>query len=301
LTLTRENLEKHCDVADGLNRLLEPLLSPTEEVEESRRDAPMEENPEAAGGLGESVQAGWQRVQHDQSLALTSIPVPHDEAEGLPEARCYSGSACGKNYDIGRDSRLTNGVCDVVSDIDGDGSEDCSSDGGSDSDSSDCSSDGGRRVRFDELDDFSEGDDDSDASFGVEIEPSCIGQNRRRTRSVEEAARRHVAQSAAGQQDKVVPVTGSASTADSGNTGPNAKKAPLIRTVGAAGGIGEGLGAEGLARQVQSEERTVPKQTVQRPSRPKQTADQKAKKKREALRLAFRNDSIMGPPRQAGS
>jgi hypothetical protein len=294
LTLTRENLEKHCDVADGLNRLLEPLLSPTEEVEESRRDAPMEENPEAAGGLGESVQAGWQRVQHDQSLALTSIPVPHDEAEGLPEARCYSGSACGKNYDIGRDSRLTNGVCDVVSDIDGDGSEDCSSDGGSDSDSSDCSSDGGRRVRFDELDDFSEGDDDSDASFGVEIEPSCIGQNRRRTRSVEEAARRHVAQSAAGQQDKVVPVTGSASTADhSGNTGPNAKKAPLIRTVGAAGGIGEGLGAEGLARQVQNKERTEPKKPAQRRSRPTRTADQKAEKKRAALHRIYRGDSIL--------
>jgi hypothetical protein len=232
-------------------------------------------------------------VQHDQSLALTSIPVPHDEAEGLTEARCYSGSACGKNYDIGRDSRLTNGVCDVVSDIDGDGSEDCSSDGGSDSDSSDCSSDGGPKARFDELDDFSEGDDDSDASFEVEIEPSCIGQNRSRTRSDKEAARRHVAQSAAGQQDKVVPVTGSASTADSGNTGQNAKTAPLIRTVGAAGGIGEGLGAEGLARQVQSEERTVPKQPGQRRPRPKQTEEQKAKKKRAALQNIYRGNSIM--------
>ena len=93
-----------------------------------------------------------------------------------------------------------------------------------------------------------------------------------------------------------MPVTGSASTADSDNTGQNAKTAPLIRTVGAAGGIGEGLGAEGLARQVQSEERTVPQQTVQRRSRPKQTEEQKAKKKREALLQPFRNNSIMGPP-----
>ncbi len=51
----------------------------------------------------------------------------------------------------------------MVSDIDGDGSEDYSSDGGSDSDSSDCSSDGEPRVRFDYLEDFSEGDDDFDA------------------------------------------------------------------------------------------------------------------------------------------
>ena len=183
VNLTRENLEKHCDVADGLNRLLEPLLSPTEVEDESRRDAPMDETPEAASGLGETVQAGWQRVEHDQSLALNSIPVPHDEADGLPADRCYAGSACKMTYDIGRDSRLTNGVCDVVSDIDGDGSEDYSSDGGSDSDSSDCSSDGGPRVRFDELEDFSEDDDDSDASCEVEIAPSCRGQNMCRTRS----------------------------------------------------------------------------------------------------------------------
>ena len=64
--------------------------------------------------------------------------------------------------------------------------------------------------------------------------------------------------------------------------------------MGAAGGIGEGLGAEGLARQVQSEDRTVPKKPAQR--RPKQTEEQKAKKKREALLQPFRNDSIMGPP-----
>jgi len=293
LRLTRENLEKHCDVADGLNRLLEPLLSPTEVEDESRRDAPMDETPEAASGLGETVQAGWQRVEHDQSLALNSIPVPHDEADGLPADRCYAGSACKMTYDIGRDSRLTNGVCDVVSDIDGDGSEDCSSDGGSDSDSSDCSSDGGPRVRFDELEDFSEDDDDSDASCEVEIAPSCRGQNMCRTRSEKEAAGRHVAQSAAGQQDTVVPVTGSASTADSDNTGQNAKTAPLIRTVGAAGGIGEGLGAEGLARQVQNKGRTEPKKPAQRRPRPKQTAEQKAAKKREALHQIYRGDSIL--------
>ena len=164
-------------MAYGLKRLLEPLLSPTEEADESRRDAPMEENPEAAGGLGETVQAGWQRVQHDQSLALTSIPVPHGEADGLPEARCYSGSEFEQTYDIGRDSRLTNGVCDVVSDVDGDGSEDYSSDGGSDSDSSDCSSDGGPRVRFDDLEDFSEGDDDSDAFSDSNFTPRTGGQN----------------------------------------------------------------------------------------------------------------------------
>ena len=293
LRLTRENLEKHCDVADGLNRLLEPLLSPTEAEDESRRDAPMDETPEAASGLGETVQAGWQRVEHDQSLALNSISVPHDEADGLPADRCYAGSACKMTYDIGRDSRLTNGVCDVVSDIDGDGSEDCSSDGGSDSDSSDCSSDGGPRVRFDELEDFSEDDDDSDASCEVEIAPSCRGQNMCRTRSEKEAAGRHVAQSAAGQQDTVVPVTGSASTADSDNTGQNAKTARLIRTVGAAGGIGEGLGAEGLARQVQNKERTEPKKPAQRRPRPKQTAEQKAAKKREALHQIYRGDSIL--------
>jgi hypothetical protein len=192
LRLTRENLEKRCDVADGLNRLLEPLLSPTEEAEESRRDAPMEENPEAAGGLGESVQAGWQRVQHDQSLGLTLIPVPHDEADGLPEARCYSGSACEKTYDIWRDSRLTNSVCDVVSDIDGDESEDYSSDGGTDSDSSDCSSDGGPRVRFDDLEDFSEGYDDSDAFSDSNFTPRTGGQNISCRRSERAATGRNI-------------------------------------------------------------------------------------------------------------
>ena len=91
-----------------------------------------------------------------------------------------------------------------------------------------------------------------------------------------------------------MPVTGSASTADhSGNTGPNAKKAPLIRTVGAAGGIGEGLGAEGLARQVQNKERTEPKKPAQRRSRPTRTADQKAEKKRAALHRIYRGDSIL--------
>jgi hypothetical protein len=253
----------------------------------------MDETPEAASGLGETVQAGWQRVEHDQSLALNSISVPHDEADGLPADRCYAGSACKMTYDIGRYSRLTNGVCDVVSDIDGDGSEDCSSDGGSDSDSSDCSSDGGPRVRFDELEDFSEDDDDSDASCEVEIAPSFRGQNMCRTRSEKEAAGRHVAQSAAGQQDTVVPVTGSASTADSDNTGQTAKTAPLIRTVGAAGGIGEGLGAEGLARQVQNKERTEPKKPAQRRPRPRLTEEQKAAKRREALHRIYRGDSIL--------
>ena len=65
--LTRENLAKHCAAeADALHKFLEPLLSPTEEVDESQRDAPMEADP-AVSGLGETVQAGWQRVQHDQS------------------------------------------------------------------------------------------------------------------------------------------------------------------------------------------------------------------------------------------
>jgi hypothetical protein len=238
LRLTRENLEKHCDVAEGLNRFMEPLLSPTEVEAESRRDAPMEENPEAASGLGETVQAGWQRVQHDQSLALTTIPVPHDEADGLPTDRCYSGSACEKTYDIGRDSRLTNGVCDVVSDIDGDGSEDYSSDGGSDSDSSDCSSDGGPRVRFNDLEDFSEDDDDSDAFSDTDFAPSSKGSNIGLRRSERQEA-------AAGHQDKNVTVTGSASTADSDTTGQNAAS---IGSVGAAGGFGGGLGAAGLAK-----------------------------------------------------
>ncbi len=58
-------------------------VRPAEEVDESQRDASMEADP-AVSGLGETVQAGWQRVQHDQSLALTSIPLPHDEANGLP-------------------------------------------------------------------------------------------------------------------------------------------------------------------------------------------------------------------------
>jgi hypothetical protein len=303
--LTRENLEKHCDVADGLNRLLEPLLSPTEEADESRRDAPMEGNPEAAGGLGETVQAGWQRVQHDQSLALTSIPVPHDEADGLPEARCYSGPACDKTYDIGRDSRLTNGVCDVVSDIDGDGSEDYSSDGGSDSDSesSDCSSDGGPTVRFNDLEDFSEGDDDSDAAFSdSNFTPRTGGQNIRCRRSERPAAGRHhdVAppeaqipfQAGRHGPDSAQPVTGlqAVSSADSDTTGQHATAASLSGTAGAVGDIGGGLGAGSrLAKKgqnrVQGQKRnaTSNKQPARRAPTKKVTEEEKAEKRRNAL------------------
>jgi hypothetical protein len=306
--LTRENLEKHCDVADGLKRLLEPLLSPTEEADESRRDAPMEENPEAAGGLGETVQAGWQRVQHDQSLALTSIPVPHGEADGLPEARCYSGSEFEKTYDIGRDSRLTNGVCDVVSDVDGDGSEDYSSDGGSDSDSSDCSSDGGPRVRFDDLEDFSEGDDDSDAFSDSNFTPRTGGQNISCRRSGRAAAGRghDVAPPATEAQipfqagrrdpDSAVPVTGPVSSADSDTTGQHA--ASLSGTAGAVGDIGGGLGAEGrMATQGQNkmqgkEQSAGTRPTVPRRSRPKQTEQEKAAKRRAALTQPYRSGGI---------
>jgi len=292
VNLTRENLKKHCDLADGLNRLLEPLLSPTEVEDESRRDAPMNESPEAASGLGETAQAGWQRVEHDQSLALNSIPVPHDEADGLPADRCYSDSARGeKTYDIGRDPRLTNGICDVVSDVDGDGSEDCSSDGGSDSDSSDCSSDGGPRVRFGDLEDFSEDDDDSDFC-GEEITPSWRDQDMYRTRSERAVTGAHPV-TEAGHQDKAgsAPMTGPAATADSDTTGENATAAPLIRTVGAAGdsGRGPGLGAAGSARPVQNNA----KKPAQRRSRPALTTEQRAAKRREALTLAFRDDSII--------
>jgi hypothetical protein len=288
--LTRENLERHCGVDDGLNRLLEPLLSPTEEEDESRRDAPVDETPQAASGLGETVRAGWQRVEHDQSLALNSIPVPRDEAEGLPADRSYSDSACGgKTYDIGRDPRLTNGVCDVVSDVDGDGSEDFSSDGGSDSDSSECSSDGGPRVRFGDLEDFSEDDDDSDAFSEEEITPSCRDQNMCRTRS-KRAATGAPPVTEAGHRDKAAPMTGPASTADSDTTGKNAAAAPLIRTVGAAGGSGGGLGAAGSARPVQNKAK---KKSAQRRPRPAQTEEQKAAKRRGALTLAFRDNSII--------
>ena len=295
-------------MADGLNRLLEPLLSPTEEADESRRDAPMEENPEAAGGLGETVQAGWQRVQHDQSLALTSIPVPHGEADGLPEARCYSGSEFEKTYDIGRDSRLTNGVCDVVSDVDGDGSEDYSSDGGSDSDSSDCSSDGGPRVRFDDLEDFSEGDDDSDAFSDSNFTPRTGGQNISCRRSGRAAAGRghDVAPPATEAQipfqaghrdpDSAVPVTGPVSSADSDTTGQHA--ASLSGTAGAVGDIGGGLGAEGrMATQGQNKMQGKEKSAGTRPPvprrpRPKQTEQEKAAKRRAALTQPYRSGGI---------
>ncbi len=61
-------------------------------------------------------------------------------------------------YEVGRDSRLTNCICDVVFEVGGDGSEDASSDE-SGSESSDCSSDGGRDIRFQDLEDLSEDDD----------------------------------------------------------------------------------------------------------------------------------------------
>jgi hypothetical protein len=292
LRLTRENLEKHCDVADSLNRLLEPLLSTTEEVDESRRDTPIEEDLAAASGLGETVQAGWQRVQHDQSLALTSIPVPHDEADELTVGGCYSGSACEKTYDIGRDPRLTNGKCDVVSDIDGDGSEDCSSDGGSDSDSSDCSSDGGPRVRFGDLEDFSEDDDDSDAFSDSNSTPCSRDPNISCRRSERKAAVHH---------GSAVPVTGSVSSANSDTTGQHATAASLSRTVGAVCGIGGGLGAESLAKDQNKKKvqrtpataNSTAQGTIKKKA-PKQrkTAEEKEQEKRQkrsnALRDLFR-------------
>jgi hypothetical protein len=162
LRLTAENLEKHCsdtETAERLGQFLQPLLSPTEEEAESRRVAPMEADP-AESVLGETAREGWELVRHDQSLALITIPVPQEEAAGLI-GNCYSGSAGEETYDIGRDSRLTNGVCDVVSDVDGDGSEDVSSDG-SGSESSDSSSDDRPGVRFRDLAEFSASESDDE-------------------------------------------------------------------------------------------------------------------------------------------
>ena len=99
-------------------------------------------------------------VRHDKSLALNTVPVPQEEAAGLI-GNCYSGSAGEVTYEVGRDSRLTSGICDVVSDVDGDGSEDVSSDG-SGSDSSDSSLDGGGGVRFRDLGDLSASDSDDE-------------------------------------------------------------------------------------------------------------------------------------------
>ena len=62
-------MAKHCETTDALNRFMEPLLSPNEEADESRRDAPMEEDP-AASGLGETAGMGWQRVQHFDQHSL---------------------------------------------------------------------------------------------------------------------------------------------------------------------------------------------------------------------------------------
>uniref|UniRef100_A0A7S0MB41 Uncharacterized protein n=1 Tax=Cryptomonas curvata TaxID=233186 RepID=A0A7S0MB41_9CRYP len=137
--LTEANLEKHCgnsEMAERLNQLLKPLLSPTEEAAESRR-VPMEADP-TESVLGETAREGWGLVRHDRSLVLNTIPVPQEEAAGL-SGNCYSCSAGEKTYDAGRDSRLTNNICDVVSDVDGDGSDDDSSFDGS---GSDCSESG---------------------------------------------------------------------------------------------------------------------------------------------------------------
>jgi hypothetical protein len=162
LRLTAENLEKHCsdtETAERLGQFLQPLLSPTEEEAESRRVAPMEADP-AESVLGETAAEGWEPVRHDKSLALNTVPVPQEEAAGLI-GNCYSGSAGEVTYEVGRDSRLTSGICDVVSDVDGDGSEDVSSDG-SGSDSSDSSLDGGCGVRFRDLGDLSASDSDDE-------------------------------------------------------------------------------------------------------------------------------------------
>jgi len=158
--LTTANLEQHCrdtDVAEGLNQLIEPLLSPTEEAAESLRVAPMEADP-AVSVLGETAREGWEHVQHDQSFALSTIRVPPEQAGGL-DGRCYSGSAGEMTYDAGKDRRLTNNICDVVSDVDGEGSEDVSSD------ASDCS-DGGGGPRFRDLAAFSESDEDEEWTPG---------------------------------------------------------------------------------------------------------------------------------------
>jgi hypothetical protein len=162
--LTAENLEKHCSNTNNsemdLNQLLEPLLTRTEEEAESQPEATMEEE----SNLGETARPGWTRVLGDQ--VLTSIPVPTHEADALT-GTCYSCSAGETHYDAGGDSRLTNNIADVVSDIDGDGSEDCSSDGSdSDSSDSDCAADRGAGVRFDAAD-FDD-DDDDDAEYEVD-------------------------------------------------------------------------------------------------------------------------------------
>jgi hypothetical protein len=159
-------------MAERLNQLLEPLLSPTEEKAESGRDAPMEADP-AGSCLGETVRAGWERVLHDQSLALNAIPVPQEEADGL-DGNCYSGLAGEKTYHVGRDLRLTNNIYEALSDIDGDGSDDDSSFDGSGSDcsesgsvssesGSDSASRPGATVRFGDAIFLSEEDEDSDS------------------------------------------------------------------------------------------------------------------------------------------
>jgi hypothetical protein len=60
-------------------------------------------------------------------------------------------------YEAGRDSRLNNSMCDVVSEIDGDGLENSDeSSEGSGSDSSHSSWDGGSGIHFRDLEALSE-------------------------------------------------------------------------------------------------------------------------------------------------
>ena len=118
--------------------------------------------------LGETALDGWDLVRHDQSFALNTVPVPQEEAAGLTGV-CYSASAGEVTYEVGKDSRLTNNQCDVVSDVDGDGSEDVSSDG-SCSDSSDASSDKGGGVIFR---DFEAGSGESEDEDWVPKEDDC--------------------------------------------------------------------------------------------------------------------------------
>jgi hypothetical protein len=65
-----------------------PPLSDDEEDGASlvRGSTRTEENLEAASGLGETVQAGWQRVQHDQRLTGT-----YDAAAGCVGRRGRAG------------------------------------------------------------------------------------------------------------------------------------------------------------------------------------------------------------------
>jgi hypothetical protein len=267
LRLTPENLEIHCceaEMTECLNQLVAPLLSLTEEEDETQVNAPMEADT-AQSFLGETTGEGWERVRHDQSLALNSVPVSQEEAEGLV-GKCYSGPAGKVIYEVGRDSRLTNGICDVVSDVDGDGSEDASSDG-SGSESSDCSSDGGRDIPFQDLEDFSEDDDaeewDINAAKGADacedgeqtMEVDDCGGScanvlaRRATRNPSWTARDSARDEAEFPLQFVTPGKGSA-----GAGSPSAEPKPSLSSgsnVGAECGqrsIGAGLGKSKLQR-----------------------------------------------------